>query len=454
MYYIDIDKEAVVDKATGTNFNGLSGSNSWTFQTSVTDRTAPVLQSAVMQSNTSIRLQYNKTLDSSINLLTSSFAVTVNGETRRISNSYISGSSVYVTLQTGVAVGQNIQISYTGSGVRPVQDLNGNVAASFSGKVVTNGVDSVLPKPEDGYVSGSTLTLHFSDSLKSVSRYAYEQFRVDVNGSSRSIDRIDQSGSVVTLYLRSSVSDGDAVKVSYTPGDYPLQDYNGQNIAAFRDYYVRNTYDTKPPVLKRSEGSGNKIILTYNEALSTTDIPMKSQFSVLVNNSPVYVTNVEIVSNQVFLTLASSFAQGQNVTISYVSGIDGIADLNGNLAGYINLEPVQYNVVIEGIRSAIVRGDTITISYTSSLKSVAVFPINQFYVDLDNTSQSLQSASVSGDTVTLKLVNPVKAGQSVLVSYMSSGTMLYDNAGNVMKGYSSMPGYELDGGRYDDNAGK
>jgi len=437
-YYIDIASGAVADAATGAIYSGINGSSSWTFQTGTKDKTAPVLQSATMYTNSIIRLSYNKTLDSTINLLTSSFTVTVNGETRRISNAYISGESVYVTLETGVAVGQNVRVGYTSNGVRPIQDLSGNVAASFSGKDVTNGIDSVLPKPKEGFVSGSTLTLYFSDTLKSVSTYAYEQFRVTVDGYSRGIDRIYQSGSSVTLYLTSSVSNGDNVKVSYYPGSYPLQDYRGQNIPSFEDYYVRNTYDTKPPEFTGAEGSGNKIVLTYNEALKTTSIPMKSQFSVLVNNSPVYVTNVEIVSNQVILTLASSFNQGQNVTVSYVSGVGGIADLNGNLAGYINLEPVQYNVVVEGIRSAVVRDDTITISYNTTLRAVSSFPVNQFYVNVDKVRASLQSVMVSGDTVTIKLSSSVQASQVVEVSYMTGSTVLYDNAGNVMKSYSAM----------------
>nr|WP_285860439.1 MULTISPECIES: SwmB domain-containing protein [Paenibacillus] len=445
-YYIDIASGAVADAVTGAVFNGINGSSSWTFQTGTKDKTAPVLQSATMYTNSMIRLLYNKTLDSSINLLTSSFSVTVNGETRRISNAYISGESVYVTLETGVAVGQNVRVGYTSNGVRPIQDLSGNVVASFSSKDVTNGIDSVLPKPKEGVVSGSTLTLYFSDTLKSVPTYAYEQFRVTVDGYSRGIDRIYQSGSSVTLYLTSSVSNGDNVKVSYYPGSYPLQDYRGQNIPSFEDYYVRNTYDTKPPEFTSAEGSGNKIVLSYNEALKTTNIPMKSQFSVLVNNSPVYVTNVEIVSNQVILTLASSFNQGQNVTVSYVSGIGGIADLNGNLAGYINLEPVKYNVVVEGIRSAVVRGDTITISYNKTLRSVTVFPTNQFYVGVDGLSQSIQSVSVSGDAVTIKLYNSVKSGQNVVLTYTSSGTLLYDNDNNVMKGYTNLPVTNLSDG--------
>ncbi|MBQ4900034.1 Ig-like domain-containing protein [Paenibacillus sp. Marseille-P2973] len=438
-YYVDIAAGAVADSVTGAPFDGLSGSSSWTFQTLTSDRTAPVLQSAVMYSNSVIRLSYNKTLNASINLLTSSFSATVNGETRRISNAYASGESVYVTLETGVAVGQNVRISYSGSSIRPIQDTSGNAAGSISSKDVTNGIDSVLPKPKDGSVSGRSLTLYFSDTLKSVSTYAYDQFRVTADGYSKGVDSIYQSGSTVTLYLTNSISNGEVVKVSYSPGSYPLQDYRGQNISGFDDYYVRNTYDTVAPEFTGVGGAGNKIVLSYNEALRTTPLPMKSQFSVLVNNSPVYVTAVEIVSNQVILTLASSFTKEQAVTLSYVSGSGGISDLNGNLAGYINLQPVNYNVITEGIRSAVIQGDTITITYNTSLRTVSSFPLNQFYVTADKTSQTIQSASASGNTVIVKLANPVTSLQAIEISYMSGSTLLYDTSGNVMKGYTSMP---------------
>ncbi|MGG6312640.1 Ig-like domain-containing protein [Paenibacillus macerans] len=445
-YFVNIDAGAIADPAAGgTAFGGLVGTSSWTFQTVSADKTAPVLQSTTMYSNSVIRLQYNEALDATISLLTSSFAVTVNGETRRLSNAYVSGESAYVTLETGVAVGQKVTVSYSGSSVRPIRDLAANVATGFSSREVTNGVDSVLPKPRDGYVSGSTVTLYFSDTLKSVSSYAYQQFSVTADGYSKGINSISQSGTAVTLYLSSAVTNGEVVKVSYSPGSYPLQDSRGQNISGFADYFVRNYNDTRPPEFTAVEGSGSSIILTYNEALSTTSIPMKSQFSVLVNNSPVYVTKVEIAGNQVTLTLASSFTSAQNVSLSYVSGTGGIADLNGNLAGYINLQPVNYKVVTEGIRSATITNDTISVVYNTSLATVASFPVNQFYVTVDGTNRSILSASVSGSTVTIKLSSPVTTGQTVAMSYMTGGTLLYDTAGNVMKGYSSIPVQNLTG---------
>lgn len=436
-YYIEIPSNAIYDAQNSSiYYAGLSGSNRWSFQTGGVDRTAPVLQSATMYSNTSIRLLYNESLESYYSLSTSSFKVSVNGEDRRISNVTASGSSVYVYLDTGVAVGQNVRISYTGGGTRPIQDLAGNLAATFASREVTNGIDSVMPKPQDGYISGSTLTLRFSESLKDVSSRAYEQFKVTADGQVKTINKISKSGSYVYLYLNSSVSNGDVVKVSYTQGSYPLQDYRGQNIAPFSDYFVRNYNDTKAPEFTKVEGSGSKIVITYNEALRSTSIPMKSQYSVLVNNSPVYVTGIEVQTNQVILTLASSFTKEQNVTLSYVSGTGGIADLNGNLAGYINLEPVNYNMVADGIRSAVVQGDTITVTYNTSLRSGSSVSATQFSVNVDQANRLVQSATVSGDTITIKLGSSVSAGQVVELSYIPGAAPIYDNAGKALQAYS------------------
>lgn len=447
-YYIEIANNGIYDAQNPSlYYAGLSGKNSWSFQTEAApDKTAPVLQSATMYSNTTIRLMYNETLYYSNYLSTASFTVTVNGETRRISSVDASGESVYVYLETGVAVGQDVKISYTGSGSQAIKDLAGNAAATFSSKLVTNGIDSVMPKPREGYATSTSVTLYFSESIKSPSSYAYQQFTVTADGNSRGISSMSHSGNTITLYLSSSISNGQVVKVSYAPGSYPLEDNRGMNIAAFSDYFVQNRNDNVAPVFKGAEGSGNKIIMTYDEALRTSTMPPKSYFSVLVNNTPVYVTAVEIVSNQVILTLASSFTKDQSVTLSYVSGYGGVADLNGNLAGYINLQPITYKTVIEGIRSATITGDTLTITFNSTLRTVSYLPANQFYVNVDKVNRGLQSATISGNTVTLKLSSAVTNGQVIDLSYMTGTAPLYDSLGNIIKSFNNLQVQNLTGG--------
>lgn len=446
-YYVEISRNAIGDAINPAvyTFAGLSRQE-WSFQTASYDKTAPVLQDVTMYNNMTIRLKYDEQLNSDYNIPISYFTVSVNGDTRRISNAYASGESVYVVLEAGVAVGQNVRISYSGTGYRAIQDLSGNAAAAFSGKDVTNSVDSVMPKPRDGYISGSTLTLHFNESLKTVPTYAYQQFTVTADGSVKGIDRLSHSGSTVTLYLSSSISNGEVVKVSYTPGSYPLKNARDMDISAFSDFFVRNYNDTRAPVLVSVEGSGNKIIMKYDEALRTTSTPPKSYFSVLVNNSPVYVNTVEVSGDQVTLTLASSFTKDQNVTLSYVSGVNGIADLNGNLAGYINLKQVVYGTVADDVRSASVNGDILSIVYKKTLRTVSNLPTSQFSVLVNQTTRGVQSASASGDTVILKLTSPVTVGQTVELTYYTGSTPLYDRQGNMLRSFNNMPVQNITGG--------
>ncbi|MCA1294006.1 S-layer homology domain-containing protein [Paenibacillus sp. alder61] len=450
-YYVEADRNGIMDASDSSKyFEGFSGSSRWYFTTaSDNDKTAPVLQNASMYNNTRIRLQYNERLDSSIYISDDSFTVTVNGESRKVDDVSVSGEYVYVELRTGVAVGQDVKISYTGQSIR---DRSGNAAATFSSRVVTNGIDSVSPKPSDGRASGNTVTLYFTETLKSPSSSAYQQFTIMADGKAKSISRLAHSGSTITLYLSDSISNGEVVKVSYKPGSYPLQDYRGMEIAGFNDYFVRNTYDSVAPVFQSAQGSDRTIILNYNEALRTTQLPLKSQFSVLVNNAPVYVNAVEIKNNQVILTLASSFTQSQAVTVSYVAdGSDGIADLNGNLAGYINLQPVTYTSVAEGVRSATVTGDTLTITYNNTLRGMSYLPVNQFNVFVDKVSVGIKSATISGNTVVLKLASPVTAGQVVTLSYLTGAAPLYDTLGNQLKSFNNIAVQNTAGGQTNPN---
>ncbi|RUT33285.1 hypothetical protein EJP77_06435 [Paenibacillus zeisoli] len=418
-----------------------SADYSWGFTTGAQDTTVPVLQNAQLYNSTTIRLQYNKTLDSTVSLQPSSFQIYVNGESRRIASAYVSGDSVHVVLETGVSLGQNIRISYSGSAVSPIQDVYHNIAAAFSLREVANAVDSSLPQTEEGYASGSTVVLAFRDNLNSVSIYAASQFSVSSDGSYRGISSISQSGNRIYLNLSSPIGSGEVVRVSYSPGSYPVQDYRGQNISAFSNLFVRNINDSKAPVFTKAEGTGNSLVLTYNEALKPNTIPMKSQYSVLVNNTPVYVTAIAVNSNQVTLTLASSFTVSQNVTVSYVPSADGISDLNGNLAGYLNQERVNYysSSTGQGIRSATIKGDTVTVVYNSPLRSTSVsLPTSQFYVMADQLSKGILSAVLDGSTLTIKLSSPVAAGQVVDLSYAQGSTLIYDSSNNLVASFSRM----------------
>ncbi|NQX47182.1 Ig-like domain-containing protein [Paenibacillus tritici] len=440
IYYIDVAKGAFTDAADPSmQYEGLSGTKSWSFRTVAIDKTAPSLTGAGLENNRTIRLRYNEALNASVALLASSFGVTVNEEARNIESAYIQGDSVYVVISTGIAVGQNVKISYTG-GVRTIQDTSGNAAATFSGQQITNTIESALPTPKEGRITGRTVTLTFNDSLKTVSPHAYDQFVVTTDGYSLGVNSISSSGNTLYLTVGSEVGNSESVRVSYYAGSYPLVSSLGQNIANFNDFNIRNTRDNVPPVFQNATGAGNKIILNYNEGLSTVNLPMNSQFSVLVGGKPNYVTNVAVNGTQATLTLQSALPLSGAVTVSYVPGTLGLSDLNGNRAAYVDLQPVSVtsSTLVSEISAATVNGNELNVTFNKSMQSSSKLFVNQFGVKADGSSIGVQDFSLSGTLLKINLSQAVTAGQKVDLSYLSGAGMITDTNGNSLPSFNSL----------------
>ncbi|WP_413374340.1 Ig-like domain-containing protein [Paenibacillus taichungensis] len=428
-YTVDIAGGALQD-TTGNLFVGLNGATSWTFRTLSPDTKAPVLKNAKMHSNNTIRLTYDEWLYST-NSLSSSYTVTVNGENRNVSSTYISGESVYVVLDTGVAVGQVVRIAYApGTGNR-LTDQSLNAAAAFGARDVENSLDSVMSKPREGSVYYSTITLYYPETVYITSSDAVRQFSVTADQSTVGINSISvNNSSVVTLNLSRSITDGEVVRVAYTPGSWPVKDTRGQALAGFSGFYVRNTIDTKPPEFKSAEVSGNKLWIRYNEPLKTTNKPLNSQYSVLVDGKPLYVTDSMIEDDLVTLTLASAVKDTQYISLSYVPGALRLTDLNNNPAGYLNLTPVTYTYGNGKILSATLQGDTVQINFRDAIQSQTALTVAQFSVVLGNSSATVLSASASGSVVTLKLdiSSSTTASQTGTVSYVPGAVPLRDSS--------------------------
>ena len=71
---------------------------------------------------------------------TSSFTVKVNSVARNIQFVRIYGSAVWVYLETGVASGDIVTVSYTKPATNPLQSEAGVTAASISDQPVTNNI--------------------------------------------------------------------------------------------------------------------------------------------------------------------------------------------------------------------------------------------------------------------------------------------------------------------------
>lgn len=446
VYYIDIARGAFTDAGDpGSLYEGLSGTKAWSFRTAAVDKTAPLLTSSTLDNNRTIRLKYNETLNSSVSLLPSSFTVSVNDENRSIDSVYIQGENVYLVISTGIAVGQNVKVSYT-AGVRTIQDTSGNAAASFSAVQVANSIESALPTPKEGRLTGRTVSLTFNDTLKTVSSYAKEQFIVTADGYSLGVNSISSSGNTVYMTVNSEAGNGVPVRVSYYPGSYPLLSSLGQNIANFTDFNIRNSNDTVAPLFQNASGSGTTLVLNYNEGLSESNLPMNSQFSVLVGNVPNYVTNVAVSGSSVKLTLQSALVAGQTVTVSYVPGVKGLTDLNGNRAAYVDLQPVSLSdVVVSSISSATVSGNELTVTFAQNMLTSSTLSTSQFAVRINGTNTLVQRYTLAGTVLKLLLAGAVTSGQTVDLSYTSSTSLIKDLNGNALASFSLLPVKNLTG---------
>ena len=111
-------------------------------------------------------------------------------------------------------------------------------------EVTLADVDEVAPTLTAAAVSGTALTLTFSEALDADSKPAADAFAVTVAGDARTVDAVALSGSAVELTLASAAASGETVTVGYTvpagADAAPLQDTAGNAVASFTGEAVTN----------------------------------------------------------------------------------------------------------------------------------------------------------------------------------------------------------------------
>ncbi|WP_088548903.1 SwmB domain-containing protein [Paenibacillus aquistagni] len=439
---IIVDKGAFRDKDKHL-FRGIAEGDNWRFTTKAlsADTTPPVIQSYRMINSETIKLTYNEALNTNAVPPKSAYRVLVNGEERTISRVSVKDNAVEVKLSSGVAAGQVIVLAYAPSSQESgVEDRAGNRASDIGAVLIENGQDTTAPKMTNAVLSGSTLKLTFSEALEQVSSNAASQFKVTSDNRAVSVRRIEQSSSnAITLTLQSSVSNGQVAKLSYTPGSYPLKDKAGNPLSAIKEQLVQNMQDTKAPTLETTSVKGNLLTLTYNELLDPDDVPMKSHYSVLVNDIARYVDRVQVLNHTVVLTLSAGVKDGDKVKVSYVPGEPRIRDLAGNAAGgfsYKNVTDASDHTA-PTLKSGIVKGSVVTLVFSEKLDVSSMPASNQFYVYDSNVLRSVNRISMQQATVTLVLDKPVSAAANVSLTYVPGNTPLQDANGNKVAAFGN-----------------
>ena len=119
-----------------------------------------------------------------------------------------------------------------------------------SGEAAATPRETLPPSLSAAAVDGATLTVTFDEALDTGQAPDQSAFAVTVAGSSRGVDTVSVSDSVVTIVLVSAVSAGDVVTVGYTaPTDQDaarIQDLEGNTAASFSGQAVTNETASDP----------------------------------------------------------------------------------------------------------------------------------------------------------------------------------------------------------------
>ena len=323
-----------------------------------------------------ISINYNKTLDATSVPLSSDFVVSLNDAIINSANVSVAvnGSSVALTLGSNtIANGIRVDVLYA-AGLNKIKDLAGNYADGFEKTRVTNLVPDTTPPTVISRVSntaGDRIIITFSEPLNAARlplasdiALVFDGVRYDPANYTMSI-----VGSIFTFTLTGpKIRYGQALRLSYTrnlsDSNLWVQDLAGNLVNNSVSQSVDNLVpDTALPQVSAAQSSilGDKITLTFNQALDAGSVPTAAHFTLHVGGSIYSTANIatSVSGSTVVLTLSGDpIAHGQPVSLTY-SGNE-IRRSNGvQAAVFANLTVV--NAVPDTTAPVVLLRDEITI---------------------------------------------------------------------------------------------
>ena len=447
------------DPTTGDDANAIqdrAGNDAATFEDETVPNTSETLdtrgpkfvRAAMSTDGLSITLVYDEVLDDFNFPATSAFAVAVDGESAEPSQVEMNGRTVVLRLSSEVRELQDVTVSYTdptnGDDANAIQDAAGNDAADLSEATVTNEStvdDEIAPEFSSAAISsdGTTITLTYTEILKSDAGPGATNFVVKVEGETRGVASVRVSGQDVQLRLSTPVTEQQNVTVSYfdpTTGDdaNAIQDRAGNDAADLPEFTITNVstaQDNRAPLFSRAALSTNglSITLVYDEALDDDAGPAASDFSVDLDGDSSEPSQVSLSGRTVVLTLTTAVRELQDVTVSYTDPTNGddanaIQDAAGNDADNLVDQMVTNSSTVLDHAPPVFQsvamstdGATITLTYDEVLDNANGPATANFQLMVQGERRDVSDVTVSGKTVELELGAAITTGQTVTVTY-------------------------------------
>ena len=357
----DGDYEVAVQVTDG--FNPVEAVFTVTLQD--VDDTAPVHSSAMVNGAT-LTLTYGEMLDGSSTPQASAFTVTGGDTSRTVTDVFLNGSAVLLTVDPAVEHGETgIRVSYTvptGTGTSPLQDVLGNDVDRLSNVPVSNETpDTTSPtvsKLEITSDPGTDRTYAVDDEIQvtvtfseTVEVTGTPQLRLELGGGRRTADYEGGSGTAALVFAYTvadgeSDTDGMGIEADSLSGG-SIRDEARNNAELDHDGLAADSghkVDGVRPRLAASGGAvvdGTTLTLTYDEALDGGSRPVSGDFTVSGGDRVRAVTGVRVNGSAVELTLDVGAEHGEaGIQVSYTPGANPIQDVPGNDAEALSREPV------------------------------------------------------------------------------------------------------------------
>gem|GEM_PF-1602278 len=262
------------------------------------------------------------------------------------------GADTLVVYDGNSNTGAVSQTALVLQGVNPTQ-----LTPTNWGAIYFNGATPTAPSIQNATVSGTTLTLTFSEAMDGAHQPSVGYFQVVAgsNGSSTPITNIAVSGQTVTLTLGRPVSASDAVTVKYidpSTGDdtYALQDLSGNDatLNGGAAYTVTNVTQDTAEALFRFGGlkiteSATAASFTFNFSKNITATDPAAGWSLIKvdasgNATAMTITGATISApSTLTINTSTGFTATDYVKISYSSAGGNLTDMFGNpflMGGY------------------------------------------------------------------------------------------------------------------------
>ncbi len=335
------------------------------------DAVSPTVVSSRFTSDRKLELTFDETL-ASLGADKAAYTLTANdGAALKPVSSTISGKTVTLTFDTAVQTGKAATLTYVAPANdatvlnQALQDAIGNDSANLS-----YVVDATAPSLNSARTSsnGLQIELNYSESLLSpnasgtpvtpaVSTAAFRV--VKGNGLESTVSSVSVSGSQVLLNLTSALLPGETVSVFYQAptanigvDNAAIQDTNGNDAASLgsgvngQAVVNRVAPAITGAVLDSQSAAFDKVVVSFNEAISTSSLPNPSAFTIKVGGVTQTISSLSRSGNDLVLTLTNPIASAGELRVAYSQpGTNPLVDADSNAIGNSDL---AYGQVITG----------------------------------------------------------------------------------------------------------